>query len=323
MMIKRIKKYIKNSINKISNIIFSHPIFKRKFDDIKLQNGLLFSQILESKLNSIKSLDEIDFKVFSQNNEDGILEFLIKTLKLKDLKFVEIGTQDYSESNTRYIYEKYNCDGLIIDNTSNLKEKISKLLDTWKGNLIIEENTVNKNNINSLLDKHSFNYELDIFSIDIDGIDYWILKELPPGISKILVAEYNPYFGPTLEITVPYSETFDRSNYHKSNLCWGMSLKALIKLMEIKDFEFIGSNSLRNNAFFVKREYLKVLAIEKVDTSNLKNFTNARYRENRDYNGKLMLTNPNKNIEVMKDCEVVNLETNKICTIKELISNNL
>ena len=45
--------------------------------------------------------------------------------------------------------------------------------------------------------------DIDLFSLDIDGIDYWILKKLPKNFSKIAIIEYNPLFGKDLEITVP------------------------------------------------------------------------------------------------------------------------
>jgi len=314
-----LKKILQIIIDKISNKVFSNQRFKRKFDDLKLQNGQIFSFLLNTKINSIKNLDEISFKVFSQNNEDAILEYLILSLKLKNIKFIEIGTEDYSESNTRFIYEKYNCDGLIVDNTKNLLSKVSKQLDVWKGNLEIEENFVNIENINILINKYFPNKNLDIFSLDIDGIDYWIIKELPDDISKIIVAEYNPYFGPDLEITVPYSQNFNRSEYHSSNLCWGMSLRALINLMEDKGFDFVGSNSLRNNAFFIKNELINLLSLDSVDTSNLKNFTNARFRENKSKTNKLELSSPDENLNIIQDCKVLNLKNDKIYKIKELI----
>jgi len=314
-----LKKILQIIIDKISNKVFSNQIFKRKMDDLKLQNGQIFSFFLNTRINSIKSLDEISFKVFSQNNEDAILEYLILSLKLKDIKFIEIGTEDYSESNTRYIYEKYNCDGLIIDNTSNLISKVSKHLDVWKGNLAIEENFVNIKNINIFINKYFPNKSLDIFSLDIDGIDYWILNELPDDISKIIVAEYNPYFGPDLEITVPYSENFNRSEYHSSNLCWGMSLRALINLMTKKEFIYIGSNSLKNNAFFIKNDLKKLLSLDDIDINKLDSFTNARYRENKDKNNKLQLSSPDQNLDLIKECKVLDLKTNKICKIEDLI----
>ncbi|WP_440613447.1 hypothetical protein [Candidatus Pelagibacter sp. HIMB1748] len=314
-----IKKISEIIISKIANKFFSNKFFKRKFDDLKLQNGQIFSFYLKTKINSIKNLDEISFKVFSQNNEDAILEFLILSLKLKNIKFIEIGTENYSESNTRFIYEKYNCDGLIVDNTSDLIKEVSKQLDVWKGNLSIEERFVNSENINVLINKHFPNKNIDIFSIDIDGIDYWILKQLPDNISKIIVAEYNPYFGPELEITVPYSENFNRTKYHPSNLCWGMSLRALINLMKDKGFNFIGSNSLRNNAFFVKNDFINLLPLDSINTSDLENFTNARFRENKSKTNKLGFNSPEKNLTTIQDCEVLNLKDGKIYKIKELI----
>ena len=142
---------------------------------------------------------------------------------------------------------------------------------------------------------------------------------MPDDISKIIVAEYNPYFGPDLEITVPYSQNFNRSEYHSSNLCWGMSLRALINLMEDKGFDFVGSNSLRNNAFFIKNELINLLSLDSVDTSNLKNFTNARFRENKSKTNKLELSSPDENLNIIQDCKVSNLKNDKIYKIKELI----
>ena len=54
--------------------------------------------------------------------------------------------------------------------------------------------------------------QLDLFSLDIDGIDYWILEKMPQNFSKIAVLEYNPLFGAELEITVPNIDNFSRTN---------------------------------------------------------------------------------------------------------------
>ena len=76
--------------------------------------------------------------------------------------------------------------------------------------------------------------DLDLFSLDIDGIDYWILNKLPNNFSKIAIIEYNPVFGWDMEVSVLNIDNFDRTKYHYSNLCFGMSLKAAIKIMENK-----------------------------------------------------------------------------------------
>lgn len=318
-MINFLKNQTQNIIKKIANKFFSNYLFKRNIDDIKFQNGLLFSNFLRLNLESIKSLDDIEFKVFSRNNEDAILEYLIKSLNLENIKFVEIGTEDYSESNTRFIYEKYNCDGLIIDNTKNLFLKVKKLFNIWKGNLQVEQKFVNKENINALIDKHFKNKNIDIFSIDIDGIDYWIINELPNDKYKIIVSEYNPYFGPDIEVTVPYLENFLRSEYHFSNLCYGMSLRALINLMHKKGYKFLGSSSSKDNAFFVKSELFNLIGINEIDITNLNKYTRAKFRENRNQASELLYNNPEENFEIIKNCEVQDLKSNKICKIKDLV----
>ena len=96
---------------------------------------------------------------------------------------------------------------------------------------------ITSKNIEKIFNEY-LDYKLDIFSIDIDGIDYWIIDKIPKNISKIVVAEYNSNFGHELNITVPDLDNFNRTKYHYSNLCYGMSLKALIDIMKKKEFYF-------------------------------------------------------------------------------------
>ena len=107
--------------------------------------------------------------------------------------------------------------------------------------------------------------------------------------SKIIVAEYNPYFGSEFNITVPNDPDFNRTNYHYSNLCFGASLKSIVKLLSNKGFIFLGTNLFRNNAFFINEDFKDNLSIEIPDPNNLSKFTNAYFRESRDLNNKLTL----------------------------------
>ena len=252
-------------------------LFLRDFDDLKIQNGKLFESKIQKEILNYKNLNELYFKVFSQDFEDGIIQYLLKSLKISSVKFVEIGTQDYSESNTRYLYETIKCDGLIIDPYPNLRKHVRSLLRMWKNNLKIYNNFIDGENINFILNNYSFNKNIDLFSIDIDGIDYWVLKEIPKKISKIFIVEYNPYFGPSKEITTPNIKKFDRFKYHSTGFCWGASLKAIINLMNKKGYKFIGSNRLNNNAFFLNEDYLSFLNIDLPSAETLDEFTNAKF----------------------------------------------
>ena len=89
--------------------------------------------------------------------------------------------------------------------------------------------------------------------------------------------------------------------------------------MREKRFTYMGSNSLRNNAFFVKNELINQLSLDSIDLKNLNSFTNARYRECKSETSNLKLLNPDQNLNIIKECKVFDLKTNKIFKIKELI----
>lgn len=307
---------LKKIIKKGRDFLINHDQYQRQIDDIKIQNGLLFSIILHNNLKNIKNLFEVNFKVFSQNNEDGIIDYLIKSLKIQNIKFIEIGTENYSESNTRYLYETSICRGLLIDDFCGLENEIKKRLKIWKGELKIYNHLINSKNILNVLEFYEFDKNVDIFSIDIDGIDYWIIKELPPKISKIFICEYNPYFGPDLEITVPNIDNFNRTKYHYSNLCWGASLKSIIKILEKKGYTFIGTNNLKNNAFFILTELTSQLSIDLPNINKLSTFTKAYFKESRNIDGKLSFIDTSKILDTIKDCEIVDLSNQKEEKIK-------
>ena len=70
----------------------------------------------------------------------------------------------------------------------------------------------------------------------------------------IVICEYNSIYGDLHELTVPYDVFFSRTKKHYSNLYFGCSIKALIKLMNEKNYTFIGTGSMGINAYFIKNE---------------------------------------------------------------------
>lgn len=276
---------------------------------------------IRDKYNSIQSLGEVEYKVFSQFGEDGILDYILKQLNIINPKFVEIGVGDYSESNTRFLYANMHGKGLIIDCLKDLKNKVSKNVKLWRGHLTILEEFINSENINKLLEKNNFDHNIDLFSIDIDGIDYWILDKMPDNFSKICVIEYNATFGSELEITVPNIKTFNRTNYHYSNLCYGMSLKALIKLMDKKNFYFIGTNLAKHNAFFISKRFSKEFFFKNLIIQSIKECINSNIRESINKNGNLNYLSGKKKLLEIEECEVIDLSSSdfKKIKIKDLV----
>ncbi len=283
--------------------------------------GLSHFLNMRNKYFDIKTLDEIQYKIFSQNGEDGIIDFLLERLNIKKPSFIEIGVGDYTESNTRFIFETRSLRGLIIDCIPNFKNQVNKNIKTWRGELNIEETFISTENILEILKNNNF-ISTDILSIDIDGIDYWILSKLPKNFSKIVILEYNPTFGDRLEVTIPNIKNFNRTRYHYSNLCFGMSLRAAIKLMDNKNYYFIGTNELKNNAFFISKDFPKSEFFPNLIIEDLSNSTDASFRESRDIKGNLNYLSGKKKLQEISECEVVKLDNgdHKKVKIKDLFN---
>ena len=278
---------------------------------VKIQNGIQTIVLQESKYKFVNYLEEVECKIFSQNGEDGIINFLLKSMKIENPNFVAIGVGDYSEANTRFLYEIKNSKGIIIDVINDLEKKVKKNISLWKGDLRICQEKIETENINDILEKNC-KFEIDIFSLDIDGIDYWIADRIEPKTSKIFILEYNSTFGANLEVTVPNIKDFKRSDYHYSHLCYGASLKLIINLMKRKGYYFIGTNSLKNNAFFINDEYKKEIYFPNIKTKDLNFYTDSNIRESRSKTGKLNFLSGKNKLNEIKDCEVINFKNQDI-----------
>tara|TARA_B100001057_G_scaffold362735_1_gene365354 strand:- start:87 stop:1007 length:921 start_codon:yes stop_codon:yes gene_type:complete len=290
---------------------------KYSFIKLYILLGNLIISNSRKEYDNFKKIEEAEVKVFSQNGEDGIIDYLTKKLRISKPNFIEIGVGDYSEANTRYIYETNYGRGIIVDLIKNLKEKVSKNVSIWRGNLEIIEKKVNSKNINDLFQRIDF--QLDIVSIDIDGVDYWVIKNLKPKISKIFILEYNAVFGSNLEISIPDHDNFDRTDAHYSNLYYGASLKAYVNLMKKKGFYFLGVNKLRNNAFFINEDFLKEKFFPEIENISFEDSTDANFSESRNAKGELSYLKNEKKLNEIKNCEVINIQTNSILKIKDLI----
>jgi hypothetical protein len=290
------------------------------FDKIMFCVGEVQISQNKNRYEEVTDLNEIEVKIFSQNGEDGIIDYLVNSLKLNTKNFVEIGVGSYRESNTRFLYNKYHPKGLIVDFIDDMEKKVKPFVNLWKGDLRICNKQINSENILDTLNQ-SCDYEIDIFSIDIDSIDYWIIEKLNKRISKIFVAEYNPVFGSDIEVTVPNISGFERNKYHYSNLCYGMSLRALINLMDKKGYYFIGANLQKINAFFILKDFKKEEFFKNIEIKSLDNYTNSNIRDSRDENYKLSYLSGDKKIKEIEECNVINLkdDKNELVQLKELL----
>jgi hypothetical protein len=296
-MIKIFKKQLSLLIKKI----FSEEIEKELI--LKAKNLSIKNQ----KKKKIKNLSEIEFQVFSQWGEDGIIDWIINKFPNIPKSFLEIGTQDYKESNTRFLLINKNWDGFLIEGDDNEIKKIKSQRIYWKHKLTIKSEFVTKENINSVVKKLNVPKKIGLLSLDIDGVDYWVLKKLSVLEPSIIICEYNSLYGLNKPITVPYKTDFDRSKEHYSNLYYGASIQAFIELMKSKQYFLLGTNSAGNNAFFMKNKFLKEANKAIVE----KKIFTSKFRESRNKNGNLTFLDKKESLKLIQNQFVIDLKDNK------------
>ena len=270
------------------------------------------------ELPDATALSDTEFKVFSQWGEDGIIQFLISRVATPSRTFVEFGTQDYTESNTRFLLVNDNWRGLVIDGSERDIGFIRADAISWRHDLEAVCAFVTRDNINELIARRFAGEELGLLSIDIDGNDYWIWQAIEVRPS-IVVCEYNSVFGSRLAVTVPYRADFDRTAAHFSNLYFGASLPALCRLAQHKGYAFVGSNSAGSNAFFVRGDRLGALRA----LGAQQGYVESRLRESQDAQGRLTYLAGIERLRAIRELPLVDLASGAARPISELFSDEL
>ena len=262
-----------------------------------------------------KCLSEAEFRVFSQFGEDGIIQHLIGRIPIENEIFVEIGVEDYRESNTRFLLVNDNWRGVIVDAGTAHVDFIKQNPIGWRHDITALSSFVTRDNVNEIIRRAGLEGDVGLLSIDIDGNDYWVLRALEVVAPRILVAEYNSTFGPDEAVTVPYDEGFDRASAHHSHLYWGASISALTIAARDKGLALVGGNRAGNNAFFVKRELLGDLP----EVTPQQAWRESRFREARDEHGRLTyLSGRRQKLEAIADLPLIRVPGDEKLLVSDL-----
>jgi hypothetical protein len=252
-------------------------------------------------------LSEVEFQVFSQWGDDGIIQYLINHIDIPNKVFVEFGVENYKESNTRFLLLNNNWSGLVIDGDRRNIDFIKQDPISWAFDIHAVNAFITSSNINQLIGDFlakGYSNEIGILSIDIDGNDYWIWKEINIVNPIIVIVEYNAVFGDSNAWTIPYKDDFYRLANDNSYQYWGASLKAFCILGEEKGYCFIGCNSNGNNAYFVRKD--KIGPFKKLSCEE--GFVESKFREYVDGHGERW--KGDERLNLIKGKEVIDIILN-------------
>jgi len=142
------------------------------------------------------SLIKYSFDSYSQNGEDGIIQEIFYRLGINSGYLVEFGASDgLSCSNTvnviknssRFMAVYIECDKGKYDQLKDNLKDLSRQLILFNG--YVEE--TGANSLDSYLERTPANVDLELLSIDIDGMDYQIWSSLKKYRPKVVIIEIN------------------------------------------------------------------------------------------------------------------------------------
>ncbi len=270
---------------------------------------LLLGKLLAGRSRAVGAIEDfssVEFSVFSQWGDDGVIQWLVAHIPFRSRTFVEFGVEDYRESTTRFLMMNDNWSGLVMDGSERNVRRIVDSEYYWMHDLTANAAFIDAGNIDSLISNAGFRGPLGILHIDLDGNDFWIWKAISAVDADVVIVEYNSVFGGDRPISVPYDPTFFRTRAHYSNLYWGASLPALAHLASEKGYALIGCTSAGNNAYFVRRGLLNEVVREK---SVADAYVESKSRESRDPRGRLTYLRGAQRLEAIAGLPVTNVVT--------------
>jgi hypothetical protein len=293
----------------------SMSTLRQQLDDSMILQGraLAVQNTLRAPLASIQ---DAEFKVFSQFGEDGILQYLIAETGIRrdEQVFVEFGVQNYVESNTRFLLMNNHWKGMIIDGSREYMDFVRNQDIYWRHDLTAVDAWIDRDNINQLIGDAGISGDIGVLSVDIDGNDYWVWERIEVVRPVIVVVEWNSVFGPEHAISVPYDPAFQREKAHHSNLFWGASIRAFASLAARKGYALMGSNAVGNNLFFVRSDRLGRLAPLTVSDA----YVESRFRDSRDATGALNFLGGARRRREILDVPLIQVESGATTTLREL-----
>ncbi len=189
-------------------------------------------------------LNDFSHSSTSQHGEDGILKKIFEAIGVENRTLVDVGAFDLKNlSNVYSFWKEAGWRAVLVEGNPVYYARMKKqgappnvtLLNCFvspKGEACLDR----------LLGESGLPANLDLLSIDVDGVDYHIWKNLDSLKPRVVVIEFNPTIPPHLSVVALEKGSF-----------LGSSAKALMELGKAKGYALVACT--KTNLFFVWKEF--------------------------------------------------------------------
>jgi len=163
-----------------------------------------------------------------QSGNSETIDFILGEIGETNCYFVDLGASDGDNySNTRHLKER-GWDGLMVDKNP-------------QGNGAVLRHHITKDNICGFLSLEGAPGAFDVLSIDIDGNDYWVLREVLLSFRpRLIIAEFNAHQAHGLSKAIAYNadHEYTRDDY------FGFTFDAGVKLAAEFGYAVVGISAI-------------------------------------------------------------------------------
>ena len=254
----------------------------------QLQRNLVTQYMLarQSGAALYPRLSESGFRVYSEFEEDGMILYVLSTIGFKDKRVVEICCGTGHECMAANLIINHGFDGFLFDGSAeNIKLAQSffrSKKDCFLYTPVLKNAWINTDNVNRLLEEAGCVGEIDFFSLDMDGNDYWIWRAIDVIRPRLFVCETHNVIPTDCSLTIEYRSDFDcQQNPGFEQDYRGVSLLAMVKLCKDKGYRLIGSHRHGFNVFFLREDegtdFFPEISLEEVHNNHWTKLAQQRW----------------------------------------------
>jgi hypothetical protein len=258
-MIRVIKNILKKPYRSFKSAFVEPQDKESMYQQIQRQ---IVNQYRLAKLNGQKpyhSISDAGFRCYSEYEEDGIILYILSMIGFKTKRVVEMCCGSGNECMATNLILNHGFDGYLFDGNQSNIELAKKFFSSKKDCKLyppqISHSWITVENVNDSLRDVEATGEVDLFSLDIDGNDYWVWKAIEIIKPRLCVFETHNIIPSNLSLTIKYEPDFN---------CWSkqgheqdyrsVSLAAMVKLCKVKGYRMIGAHRLGFNVFFLRED---------------------------------------------------------------------
>ena len=230
------KKQVEDLIHEINpayNITYAFGI---------VENDILIAQAHSIETSWIKKIHYINKRVYSQSNQDGVLQCIFDNIGTTNKFCIEFG---------------FNSNTLAGGSGANVARLV--LEDDWKCLLLdrdmknpainLHKEMLTASNLCEVFAKYEVPESPDYVSIDVDSIDLWLMKAMLQGgyTPRVISVEYNSNFPINMAVTTKEGISWG------NDMVYGASLSALVMVAAEFGYSLIAVVS-QLDLFFVRND---------------------------------------------------------------------